>query len=121
MEYVKTNWVDHIVNSETGEVLQQGTAITAVRMNNIENGLYTLAVELEDTMEQVNGEVSQQLSDMKSSVQALVRDVSAIAFELIVNNTMTVSGMKHVFIDTIESISDVVLTKGQYGSGKVYI
>ncbi|RYI24997.1 hypothetical protein EVU96_25260 [Bacillus infantis] len=40
--YVKTDWVDHIVDPENNEVIQEGTRFTANRANNIENGIYNL-------------------------------------------------------------------------------
>lgn len=39
MAYEKTDWVDHVVDSDTGEIIQQGTRFTARRMNNIESGI----------------------------------------------------------------------------------
>lgn len=38
--YVKTNWRDHIVDIETGQVIQEGTRFTASRANNIEDGIF---------------------------------------------------------------------------------
>lgn len=38
--YVKTDWKDHIVNPESGEVIQQGTRFTANRANNMEEGIH---------------------------------------------------------------------------------
>ncbi|EPR07752.1 glycine-rich domain-containing protein [Ruminiclostridium papyrosolvens] len=37
--YQKTTWIDHIVDPESGQVLQQGTRFTAEKMNNIEQGI----------------------------------------------------------------------------------
>lgn len=39
MSYTKNEWVDHIEDIETGEILQQGTLYCARLMNNIENGI----------------------------------------------------------------------------------
>ncbi|MGG4440498.1 hypothetical protein [Brevibacillus fortis] len=39
MTYQKTTWVDHIIDPVTGEVVQQGTKITATRMNKMEQGI----------------------------------------------------------------------------------
>ncbi|MGO0058661.1 hypothetical protein ACTID9_01105 [Brevibacillus fluminis] len=36
MPYSKTNWVDHIVDPGTGAIVQQGTKVTANRMNKLE-------------------------------------------------------------------------------------
>lgn len=63
MTYIKTTWVDRVVqfpyrysksgetslevtlNASPGTVTAAGTAITATRMNAIENGLYNESVE----------------------------------------------------------------------------
>ncbi|WP_277679637.1 hypothetical protein [Gracilibacillus dipsosauri] len=39
--YIRTNWRDHIVDIETGQVIQEGTRFTASRANNIEDGIYS--------------------------------------------------------------------------------
>ena len=39
MSYQKNTWVDHIIDPSTGEVVQQGTKVTANRLNNLENGV----------------------------------------------------------------------------------
>lgn len=39
MTYQKTNWVDHIVDPETGSVVQSGTKFTAARANKMEQGI----------------------------------------------------------------------------------
>jgi hypothetical protein len=40
MSYEKTIWVDHIVDPETGEVIQQGTRFTEARANKMEQGIF---------------------------------------------------------------------------------
>lgn len=45
--YIRTNWRDHIVDTQTGDTIQDGTRFTAGRMNNIENGIYNAYEELE--------------------------------------------------------------------------
>ena len=47
MGYEKQNWVDHIEDSETGEIFQEGTLFTAKRMNHIEKGIYDISYEKE--------------------------------------------------------------------------
>ena len=39
MSYQKNTWVDHIIDPSTGEVVQQGTKVTANRLNNLESGV----------------------------------------------------------------------------------
>lgn len=39
INYKKTEWQDHILDPETGTVIQQGTRFTAQRANNFEDGI----------------------------------------------------------------------------------
>ncbi|MFD2084394.1 hypothetical protein ACFSND_04010 [Brevibacillus brevis] len=41
MPYQRQFWVDRLVNTETGETIQDGTRFTARRMNHIEEGIRT--------------------------------------------------------------------------------
>lgn len=51
--YVKTVWRDHIVDMETGEVIQEGTRFTASRANNIEEGIYNAYEYLKDYYDEI--------------------------------------------------------------------
>lgn len=46
--YIRTNWKDHIVDIETGDIIQEGTRFTASRANNIEDGIYNAYEYLKD-------------------------------------------------------------------------
>lgn len=46
MQYNKKKWLDHIVDEVTGQVVQQGTALSAGNFNNMEAGLANAAVLL---------------------------------------------------------------------------
>lgn len=48
MGYEKQNWIDHIEDSETGEIFQEGTLFTAKRMNHIEEGIYQASSQIKD-------------------------------------------------------------------------
>lgn len=37
--YSNTNWQDHVIDNQTGEVIQQGTPQSATNFNNQENGI----------------------------------------------------------------------------------
>jgi hypothetical protein len=37
--YPNTDWQDHVVDTQTGEVIQQGTPQSATNFNNMENGI----------------------------------------------------------------------------------
>ncbi|MCM3560577.1 hypothetical protein M4D57_18590 [Brevibacillus borstelensis] len=39
MSYQKNTWIDHIIDPSTGEVIQQGTKVTANRLNKLEGGV----------------------------------------------------------------------------------
>lgn len=54
MDYEKQNWIDHIEDSETGEVFQEGTLFTAKRMNHIEEGIYQASSQIKDLANQTN-------------------------------------------------------------------
>lgn len=46
MAYKKTEWVDRVIDPETGEVVQEGTLINAVNMNHIEDGIANCEEEI---------------------------------------------------------------------------
>lgn len=48
MSYKRTNWLDHVVDVDTQEVIQQGTPISAKNMNNIEDGIEDLVAGMSD-------------------------------------------------------------------------
>lgn len=37
--YKPTNWLDHVVDADTGELIQEGTEKSAGKFNNIEHGI----------------------------------------------------------------------------------
>lgn len=39
-EYIKQEWIDHIEDIDTGEILQAGTLYCARLMNHMEDGIY---------------------------------------------------------------------------------
>ena len=41
--YVKQKWINHIVDPETGAIIQQGTPHSEDRMNHMEEGIYRSA------------------------------------------------------------------------------
>lgn len=51
----------------------------------------------------------------------IVNDLSVVVFQLSIKNFISTSNMKHVFVDNIESVSDVHLVQGMYLDGKIYI
>lgn len=47
-KYNPTQWVDHVVDDATGEVIQQGTAISAANLNHMEQGIAALSDNVEN-------------------------------------------------------------------------
>ena len=37
--YNKTKWLENVVDDQTGEIIQEGTAQSAANFNNMENGI----------------------------------------------------------------------------------
>ena len=39
--YEKIGWLDHVQDIETGEVIQEGTPMSQVNMNHMDEGIFT--------------------------------------------------------------------------------
>jgi hypothetical protein len=52
MPYTKTEWKDHVVDQTTGQVIQQGTPVSASNLNKIEQGIYDAHQMLEEQSQQ---------------------------------------------------------------------
>lgn len=59
--------------------------------------------------------------DIKRELSSIQADTTDLVFQLAMQNLLNTSDMKHVFVDKIESSSDVKLIQGMYSGGKVYI
>lgn len=44
--YKNTNWLDHIVDTDSGEVIQEGTEQSAANFNNMEHGIIDASLAL---------------------------------------------------------------------------
>lgn len=69
---------------------------------------------VQDAIEEVNYTLRQKTSN-------IISDINKINFELKINNYTTSENMKYVFVDDIESESDVILSEGMFNGGKVHI
>lgn len=63
MAYEKQEWLDHIVDPETGEIIQQGSPVTANRMAHIEDGVFR-AHEIADGAKNLSAALSIQVAIM---------------------------------------------------------
>lgn len=48
--YTPTNWRDHVVDADTGELIQEGTEKSAGNFNNMEHGISDVHVAAAITM-----------------------------------------------------------------------
>lgn len=65
MAYIKQEWIDRIIAEDTGEVLQNGTLVSAARLNHMEDGIAG-AYEAVDQI--TNGSEGVTLSSLSTSV-----------------------------------------------------
>ena len=99
--YNKQEWIDHIEDIETGELLQEGTLYCARLMNHMEDGIESAHIEL---------------INFDSIVKALQTRVEVLEGNL-VNN------MPHNnFLEDFSSFGDITIIDGIYDpiSKKVY-
>lgn len=118
--YDPTTWVDE-VKDQNGEIIQEGTPVSATNMNKIEEGIFNAHHELANVkgdLEALQGNVEEEF---KPVIQSVVNDLANISFQLVVSNVMNNVDMKHIFVDVINSASSVKIVSGKYASGKVYI
>ena len=91
--YKKQEWIDHIEESETGEILQEGALYCARLMNHIEDGIYTAHDEM------INLRV--ELKNIETKVKVLEDNL--------INN------MPHNnFLEDLTTLDDVVINDGIY-------
>lgn len=93
MKYLKTEWQDHIKDIDTGEVIQQGTPISARNLNNMEDG-----IEFNNTQTRTN----------KTDITSLAIEV-AILKEASLNN-MT----NNVFFENFSTLDNIEVLNGIY-------
>lgn len=93
MSYKKTEWVDHIKDIDTGEMIQQGTPISARNLNNIEEGIAN------------NNVVSKNNK----------ADITSVAVEVAVLKQASLNNMvNNVFFENFDSLDSVDVSGGIY-------
>ena len=99
--YNKQEWIDHIEDIETGELIQEGTLYRARLMNHMEDGIYTA----HDEMIQLEVKVK----NIETKVKVLEDNL--------INN------MPHNnFLEDLTTLDDVIINDGIYNKvlAKVY-
>lgn len=100
--YEKIGWLDHVQDIETGEVIQEGTPMSQVNMNHMDEGIFTNreAVILHEA----------QIADAQKEIKVL-KDAT-------LNNMVN-----NVFLINFNTATSVAITSGIYDSvaRKIYV
>ena len=100
--YEKIGWLDHVQDIETGEVIQEGTPVSQVNMNHMDEGIFTNreAVILHEA----------QIADAQKEIKVL-KDAT-------LNNMVN-----NVFLINFNTVTSVAITSGNYDSvaRKIYV
>ena len=100
--YEKIGWLDHVQDIETGEVIQEGTPVSQVNMNHMDEGIFTNreAVILHEA----------QIADAQKEIKVL-KDAT-------LNNMVN-----NVFLINFDTVTSVAITSGIYDSveRKIYV
>ena len=100
--YEKIGWLDHVQDIETGEVIQEGTPVSQVNMNHMDEGIFTNreAVILHEA----------QIADAQKEIKVL-KDAT-------LNNMVN-----NVFLINFHTVTSVAITSGIYDpvARKIYV
>lgn len=100
--YEKIGWLDHVQDIETGEVIQEGTPVSQVNMNHMDEGIFANreAVILHEA----------QIADAQKEIKVL-KDAT-------LNNMVN-----NVFLINFNTATSVAITSGIYDSvaRKIYV
>lgn len=119
-DYVKTNWLDHIVENpfafletanpdgtislepKPGEILQQGTPVNARNLNHMEDGIFLMY---------------QMLADLYDKILSLQIDVATL------KNTSINDMTNNIFFISFSTLNDIELKSGIHDAvnKKIYI
>lgn len=100
--YEKIGWLDHVQDIETGEIIQEGTPVSQVNMNHMDEGIFTNreAVILHEA----------QIADAQKEIKVL----KGATLNNMVNN---------VFLINFNTVTSVAITSGIYDpvARKIYV
>ena len=100
--YEKIGWLDHVVDVETEEVIQEGTPVSQTNMNHMDDGIYQNreAVILHEAM----------IADNQQEIKVL-KDAT-------LNNMVN-----NVFLKNFDSVGAVLIISGVYDprARKIYV
>ena len=100
--YEKNGWLAHVQDIETGEIIQEGTPVSQVNMNHMDEGIFTNreAVILHEA----------QIADAQKEIKVL-KDAT-------LNNMVN-----NVFLINFNTVTSVAITSGIYDpvARKIYV
>ena len=100
--YEKIGWLDHVVDVETGETIQEGTPVSQTNMNHMDDGIYMNreAVILHEGL----------IADNQQEIKVL-KDAT--------HNNM----VNNVFLKNFDSVDAVLIISGVYDprARKIYV
>lgn len=100
--YEKIGWLDHVQDIETGEVIQEGTPVSQVNMNHMDEGIFT------------NREAVILHEDQIADAQKEIKVLKDATLNNMVNN---------VFLINFNTVTSVAITSGIYDpvARKIYV
>jgi hypothetical protein len=113
--YDKTEWIDHVVDPESGEVIVEGTRFTSQKMNKIEQGIAD-AHEAVETVE--NGNAAHMAESVAQGAHGLDETIAKYKND---TGIYTTRGTTHTVIEpfcTANSFVTVAITGTELPQGK---
>lgn len=100
--YEKIGWLDHVEDVETGEVIQEGTPVSQVNMNHMDDGIHE------------NREAAILHAARIADAQKEIKVLKDATLNNMVNN---------VFLINFDTVDSVAITSGIYDSvaRKIYV
>lgn len=100
--YEKVGWLDHVVDDETGEVIQEGTPLSQTNLGHMDDGILNV------TQAAITHEA--QIADAQKEIKVL-KDAT-------LNNMVN-----NVFLKNFDTVDSVAITSGIYDpvARKIYV
>ena len=117
---------DYVVNVFVGNAdgvtgtIDLAAYVTVGQLSDI-NYMVAQAVVAAETAIGLAQEANDSVAYQASALADVIADVSDVSFQLAMQGLINTDGMKHVIVDNIESIDDVILISGKFCGNKVYI
>lgn len=115
--YSRTGWVDHVVDSVSGQVIQEGTPQSAKNFNNMEDGIFQ-ATELGNVLIQQVLQHKRNIADLEGEIKE-VPMTNTLAYPF-TNSAKTVSLSKARDTTNYRVATEIVSADGPIEDIEVY-